>query len=322
MQRIDRRVIINSIKIILAAITAIILACVLKLEFEVSAGVAAILTIQPTKKETINTALGRLYAFAAALLIAYVSFKITGFTIAGFFIYLAVYIFVCQIFRWYSAMVMNSVLISHFLTHGAMDGQALLNEVLIFAIGVSIGIIANLHLHKKVDYIEKLEKETDEQIIRILSRMSERVLNKDISDYNGDCFKILRKQLKEAKDVAEENFNNQFGSDDVFDMKYIAMREKQCHVLYEMYKNARKINTTPQTAEVISLFLKRMSEVFRKDNDGKQLMEQFRAMDYDMKSRPLPVARAEFEDRARLFVLMRSIEEFIQIKMEFAEKYS
>ena len=105
-------------------------------------------------------------------------------------------------------------------------------------------------------------------------------------------------------------------------MKYIAMREKQCHVLYEMYKNARKINTTPQTAEVISLFLKRMSEVFRKDNDGKQLMEQFRAMDYDMKSRPLPVARAEFEDRARLFVLMRSIEEFIQIKMEFAEKYS
>ena len=49
-------------------------------------------------------------------------------------------------------------------------------------------------------------------------------------------------------------------------------------------------------------------------------MKDFHKMDIDMKSRPLPMERKEFEDRARLFYLMRSIEEFIEIKMDFARK--
>ena len=42
-------------------------------------------------------------------------------------------------------------------------------------------------------------------------------------------------------------------------------------------------------------------------------------MDVWMKSKPLPVERKEFEDRARLFALMRDMEEFIGIKVEFSE---
>ena len=41
-----------------------------------------------------------------------------------------------------------------------------------------------------------------------------------------------------------------------------------------------------------------------------------------MKSKPLPVERKEFEDRAMLFSLMRKIEEFVLLKIEFSEKFS
>lgn len=314
--------IINSVKIILAAVVAILIAYELHLEFAISAGIVAILTIQPTKKETIKVALGRLCAFLAALLIAYGSFCLFGFTVVAFFVYLVFYIFICQIFSWNSAMAMNSVLISHFVSLGSMSISALSNEALIFVIGVGCGIVANLHLRKKTGYIEKLKNETDEQIIKILSRMSDRILNKDISDYNGQCFTILRKQIRQAKNAAEENFNNQFGNRDKYDMEYIAMRDRQCQVLYEMYKGVREMDTSPQTAGAISDFLKNIAEVFESGNDGKQLMSEFAKMDRYMKSQPLPISRKEFEDRARLFCLMRSIEEFIEIKMEFAEKYA
>ena len=73
------------------------------------------------------------------------------------------------------------------------------------------------------------------------------------------------------------------------------------------------------TAKRISDFLKDMSEVFEKGNDGRALMKEFLQMDVWMKSKPLPVERKEFEDRARLFALMRDMEEFIGIKVEFAE---
>ena len=48
---------INSIKIITATILAVLTAQLLKLDFAISAkGIVAVLSVQPTKKETLNTA--------------------------------------------------------------------------------------------------------------------------------------------------------------------------------------------------------------------------------------------------------------------------
>lgn len=314
---IDKKELINTVKIALAAILAIIIANVLNLEFAVSAGIISILTIQPTKKETIQTALGRLYAFGIALVIALVCFEVLGFSVEAFFLYLILYILVCQKFHWYSAMAMNSVLISHFLTFSHMEISAIWNEILLFAIGVGIGVIANLHLHKKISYIEELKVQTDEQIKMILHRMSIRIMENDILDYNGECFQRLEESIRKAKNVAEENFKNQFGTKDIYDQEYILMRERQVHTLYEMYKKVRNLQTQPVTAKLISDFLEQVSKDFHEENTVKKLLEEFNQMNETMKSKPLPVTRAEFEDRAKLYGLLRDIEEFLKIKQKF-----
>ena len=46
----------RSVKIIAAAVLAILVAQALGLDFAVSAGIVAILSVQPTKKETLRTA--------------------------------------------------------------------------------------------------------------------------------------------------------------------------------------------------------------------------------------------------------------------------
>ncbi|MBR2036117.1 MAG: aromatic acid exporter family protein, partial [Lachnospiraceae bacterium] len=48
----QKNILISSFKIVLAAIGAIMVARLLHLEFAISAGIVAILTIQPTKRET------------------------------------------------------------------------------------------------------------------------------------------------------------------------------------------------------------------------------------------------------------------------------
>lgn len=308
-------------KIAIGAIASITIATILGLDYAISAGVVTILSIQPTKRETIKTATGRLLAFICALVISFFCFHLSGFSLVGFAVFILIYILVCQKFGWYSAMAVNSVLMSHFLTMGNMRPETVLNECLIFGIGVGMGILANLHLRKNVDYIEQLKEETDEQIRRILLRMSERILDRDISDYNGDCFVKLWESIRRAKNVAEENYNNQLRTDDNYDKEYIRMREKQCQVLYEMYKCVRQMNTTPVTAHIISEFLKEVSLEYHKTNTCEALMEQFEEIDRSMKSKPLPVEREEFEDRARLFYLLRHIEEFLQIKIDFAETH-
>ena len=51
-------------------------------------------------------------------------------------------------------------------------------------------------------------------------------------------------------------------------------------------------------------------------------MEAFQKLDREMKEEPLPLERIEFEDRARLFALIRLLEEFLNIKKEFMKEYS
>ncbi len=318
---INKQILVNTFKIVVAAVASIFLAHILNLNYQVSAGIVAMLTIQPTKRETIETAIGRLVAFIIALIIAFISFKVFDFTLTAFFVYLILFIFICQIFGWTSAMTMNSVLISHFLTGKSMDFAAIINEVMIFAIGVGVGILANMHLRKNVDYIEKLKNATDEQIKNILEQMAKGILNQDITDYCEESFFELRNHIRMAKNVAEVNYKNQLRREDIFDLEYIRMRDKQYLVLYEMYKFVIKLDAKPITAGKISDFLMEVSISYHRDNTCEELMEHFYEMDEYMKTSPLPVERNEFENRATLYGLMRHIEEFLQIKMDFVNEH-
>ena len=307
----------NTIKITAAAVLAILCAQALKLDFAVSAGIVAILSVQPTKKETLRTALARLLAFAVALIISIALFNLLGFTIPVFFIYLAIFILVCQWRKWISAMAMDSVLISHFLSFGKTGPAEIKNEVLLFILGVGLGILVNLILHKKTDYIEELKNQTDGQIKLTLHRMALRIQNPDLADYDGTCFNSLNQSLFTAKKQAEENYNNQFSKKDTFDTRYLEMRENQTKILYEMYKAARNLHTVPATATLLSDFLEKVSTEYHKDNDVKALLEELADIHEKMKSVPLPQTRTEFEDRANLFILMERLKEFLQIKRNF-----
>lgn len=166
-------------------------------------------------------------------------------------------------------MSMDSVLISHFLSFGKTGPAEIKNEVLLFVLGVAFGILVNLLLHKKTDYIEELKKQTDNQIKQALHRMALRIQNPALADYNGSCFVSLNESIFTAKKQAEENYNNQFSKKDTFDSRYLDMREKQTKILYEMFKTAQALGTIPATAPLLSDFLEKVSNEYHKDNDVK-----------------------------------------------------
>ena len=312
-----KSVITNTIKITAAAVLAILCAQALKLDFAVSAGIVAILSVQPTKKETLRTALARLLAFLVALTISITLFNLLGFTVPVFFLYLLIFIFVCQWLTWISAMAMDSVLISHFLSFGKTSPAEIKNEALLFVLGVGFGILVNLLLHKKTDYIEELKNQTDDKIKLALHRMALRIQNPNLADYDGNCFTSLNQSLFTAKKQAEENYNNQFSKKDTFDSLYLKMREKQTKILYEMFKAAHDLGTVPATAALLSDFLDKVSNEYHKDNDVKALQEELAQIHDKMKALPLPQNRTEFEDRANLFILMERLKDFLQIKRDF-----
>ncbi len=302
----------KSMKIWIAGILSILTAEVLHLDFSISAGVVAILSVAPTKKETLKTIVIRFYTFSIAMCWAYVIYKCFGYTIYAFLLFLGWFILICNFFEWQSAIAINSVLVSHFLTFGSMEIAFFLNEFLLFLIGSVFAIGVNLHLHQNTEYITLLKTETDEQIKIILERMSYKIATDEIQDYNGDCFKKLNHSIEIAKNIAYENYQNQWLHAEKWDFEYMVMREQQIKVLYIIYQYISKIKTVTQTTNDVSAYLYQVSKQFHTENTAIGLLEDLKGLMTNLKESKLPETREEFEDRALLFLIMQHMEEFLQ----------
>lgn len=306
-------------KIAAGCVLSVLLASYIGLKYSLTSGLITILSIQNTKVETIGTALKRLGAYFAAMLIAAICFRLIGYNTWAFGIYIFIFVILCYKLQWKNAIVPISVLVTHLLSEKSIALSLMLNEFLIFAIGAGMGILINLHLHKSKLKMQNRRQILDDEIKRILERMSERILMDDKSDYNANCFDRIQEMLFEAEKVAHENRNNTFSSE-TYDEDYLKMRRNQCNVLYEMYKSVIKMNATPKQAHILSDFLHKISMEYHEKNDVKALMKELDEIFHNMSGQNMPENRTEFENRALLFALMLQIQEFLSIKYEFAQE--
>lgn len=311
--------VLYGVKIAVAAILAIVVANLLSLDFSVSAGVVAILSIAPTKKETIKTVVERLVAFIIAIAIAFLCFKLIGFTYIAFYVYLLVYLVVCKYKNWGSAMAVNSVLVSHFLTLEQMDITNISNELLLFGIGAIFGVLVNLHLRANDNYMKQMFDDINIQVKKILSRMSQRVSNDNLEDYNGTCFTSIKESIRIASDKAKLNHLNRF-TNKSNDFEYINLKEKEVHILYDIYKKLTNLNVNLITTESVSNFIAKLSDTYDNDSVIDNTINEFNLLRQDIRKTELPKERSEFEDRAKLYIVLEYLEELLLLKKEFINK--
>ena len=88
----DRRILFNALKVASGCVAAIFICTMMNLQFSATAGLITVLSIQNTKKETIFTALKRIAAFFAAVIISAVCFSTVGYNTIAFGIYLFFFI--------------------------------------------------------------------------------------------------------------------------------------------------------------------------------------------------------------------------------------
>ncbi len=312
---------IKSIKVALAAVLSIALAGELGLRYSATAGIITILSIQATKRETLQSARNRGLAFLCALLLAAVFYRIFGFTLVAFALYLLFFILLCLGAGWAEAITMDSVLISHFLAEKSMDLGLVCNEAGLFLIGAGTGILVNLHLTRKGKEFTRLAAAVDEQMKEILHQMSEWLRKKDKSAYDNACFRVLEERMRAAKLCAAANYNNSFRDRSTYEIDYIRMRERQSVVFQGIYENIKSITYLPvQTAQVADLFA-RIEAGYHKNNTVEGLLADLESLFAEMKREALPACREEFEARAILFYILKQVEKMLRLKREFIESH-
>lgn len=308
-------------KIALAAVLSILTANLLGLSYAITAGIITVLSIQNTKRETLQTARDRGLAFLCALILSYMCFRWLDFSVGAFILFLFLFAFLCLSAGWGQAIAMDSVLISHFLTEQRFDGELLVNELLVFTIGTFYGILINLHLRKKEVEFDRLSRLVDDEIKGIIHRMAENIRREDKTGYYSDCFGRLEDRIHLAKECALRNWNNTLWSQSSYELDYIRMRENQSRVLRNIYDSIVRITMLPAQTIQVAAFFEEIEAQYHRDNDVEELLKLLEKMLSDMKLETLPQSREEFEARALLFYTLMQLDEFLTLKNRCVAAY-
>lgn len=295
---------------------AIVIANELGLAYSASAGIITLLTIQNTKKETIFIALRRIAAFIVAVAIAYIIFSSFGYTSIAFGIFVFAFVAACNISGLKDGIAMNAVLTTHFLIEKNMGFSFVLNEVAILLIGMSIGIGLNLMMPKYKNKLKEEQQMIEENIKRVLNEMADALRGNSqeiqISQLEGALAKLLNKAYEEA--------DNRFLADTKYLISYLEMRCVQVSVLQNMKANIKKLNEVLPQTHLVADYIEQVSNSFHEFNDVKELVTDLEELYTFFRNEDLPTYRGEFENRAILFLMLKEIEYFLEIKRDFRSK--
>ncbi len=316
--------VLKAAKTALGSSVAIYIAHILHLDYEISAGTIALLTIVTTKWETLKLSLFRMITLLITIVLAWVVFFHVGneWVAYGIFVFLSVII--CEMFGWGATLSVNAVIGAHFLTRLEFSRDFIINESLLVLIGITIAIVLNLfHVNEEsrkalVTDMRETEKNLqmilEELAVYLSGREPERDVWKEIRD--------LEEKLKQYIMDACEYQNNTFSSHPGYYIDYFEMRMQQCNMLDNLHYEMTKIREMPVQAQIIADYIMYMKAYVIEKNFPDEQIKALHKIFEGMKQEPLPVSRPEFESRAILYHVLMDLEDFLLFKKKFVEELS
>ena len=310
---------LRTIKTVIASVLAILIATQLHLLYATAAGIIAILSVGNTKKTSLKSGLGRVLSLGLAIILSFICFTTLGFHPWAFGIFLLVFIPLSVRFNLADAIVVNSVLITHFLVEKSFSWQMILNETLLMAIGVGLALLLNLYMPDNEKQLKEDIKAIEEDFRTIIFAMAAHLNLEKMAPLDDACLD-LRSKLRAALNQARIHQKNQWISEQDYYSEYFSMRLAQLRILRDMVNLLIEIDIDGLFVDELRKVLISTAENFAEENDGKLILWQIEAVYQNYRQKPLPQTREEFENRALLFQFLQSFRSFIEIKAIFYQK--
>ncbi|MDT2796027.1 aromatic acid exporter family protein [Enterococcus cecorum] len=307
---------LRTIKTVIASVLAILIATQLHLLYATAAGIIAILSVGNTKKTSLKSGLGRVLSLGLAIILSFICFTTLGFHTWAFGVFLLVFIPLSVRFNLADAIVVNSVLITHFLVEKSFSWQMILNETLLMTIGVGLALLLNLYMPDNEKQLKEDIKAIEEDFRTIIFAMAAHLNLEKMAPLDDACLD-LRSKLRAALNQAHIHQKNQWISEEDYYSEYFSMRLAQLRILRDMVNLLIEIDIDGLFVDELRKVLISTAENFAEENDGKLILWQIEAVYQNYRQKPLPQTREEFENRALLFQFLQSFRSFVEIKAIF-----
>lgn len=312
---------LRTVKTAVGATLAILIAEWLGLEYAVSAGLITVLSIQNTKKGSIQLAVQRVYSTVIALTISAIFFLLLGFNAIAFGLYLLVFIPIAVRLKVTDGIVVSSVLVTHILVEQSLSLFWFTNEMLLMAVGAGIGILLNLYM-PKMDIEMKQQRQKIESIMRqIFFCFAQDLKREPVYLDEKKLIKQLSSYLTEANEQSRRHFDNQLFADSRYYIKYIDMRTVQLRVIKQMSLSIHSVSILTNHATKMAELVEKTALSLSEQNPAEDLIKDVNQILTDFRQSELPKTREEFEGRALLFQFLNDLRYLLELKRDFTQQF-
>jgi uncharacterized membrane protein YgaE (UPF0421/DUF939 family) len=312
----------TAIKMSLVGVIASLVAFSLSLEYYLTAGILAILSIHLTKRDSLQISLRRLIDAFYGLILATLMFIAFGYSFLVFSIFVFIFAYTSWVLKISEGIVPALVLVTHLLIKGSFDGGLLLNEFLLITIAVAIASLFNIIYPTSSEKTLDSYVKTIDQLVRDHLFMLS-ILLKD-PEYHDEYYRhyaMLNKKISETIDIVELVDKDLLFQNDHSYLSYFHMRKEQTNYIRHMYQQALKIKTLHPFALEISTFVKELTNDIGIYNKAIFQLKKLDQLQQTYKEASLPETREEFEIRAMLYQILNEIESLLMVKVEFHHQY-
>lgn len=310
----------RTIKLMLATCLAVLIANSLELAYSTSAGVIAILSVTDTRRSTVRLARDRFLSTLLALTIGSLTLNFFGFNLGALALYISIYIPLAFHLGWEIGITPSTVLVTHLLLEKSTSWPLLGNELALFLIGSGFALLANLYMPSRQQEIDSYHAQVEEQLKKILLRF-EYFLKAGDGRNDATLIKELDATLDQALNLVYLDHSNHLFHQTNYHIHYFEMRRVQNRILNDMACNINNCRLAASESFILSKLFSKTAQQLSQANPGHDLLDEIEDYLAVFRERPLPKTRSEFETRATLLQLLRDLENFIQVKVDFYTNY-
>ena len=317
MKRLRKYFGYRTLKTALGAALAIYISQMLNLSYAANSGIIVIISVQCTKKRSMDLAIMRIGSTVLALLIGTIVFSTVGFTSVAFGIYLLLFIPIATRLKFNEGIVPCSVLVSHILAVQSVSMSSLSNEMMQMIIGAGIGFLVNLHMPSLEKKLEEDIVEIEKVMKKILINMADCLRNQKSTSEEEHLYKSLELRLMNGYGRAINDAENQLVKGITYHVQYMENRKSQFEILNYMRRYFKRLYKSYEQTEMVATLTELIAEQFHEMNTTEEVFTNLKEYKEIFRSMKLPETRDEFENRATLYEYINDLEHLLEIKRTF-----
>ncbi|WP_214741045.1 aromatic acid exporter family protein [Exiguobacterium sp. s48] len=308
----------RTLKTAVAAGIAMLISETIHLDYFVFAAIIAILSIQETRKKSIRASYERVIASLLAIGMGAAMFTLLGYSPVTLTLYFVIFIPLVQQLKLQDGLITSVVILTHLYTEGQFSLELFVNELLLIAIGVGVGLVVNMYMPTLDREIDRIKDSIDRSLAVLFYDVAACV---ETGVYNNHSMMLIktRDYLKEGKDLALRRMGNSIGKrNEDMDYLYFRMRERQYDILKRVADNAREITMVVNEAKPVATFLRRVGDHVNEQADASVFLQELEEMiEHYRKNVPLPTTREEFEVRSSLLNILSDVKSYLILKERY-----